>query len=628
MSPEQIQMRNITPKTDIYSLAVVLHELAVGEKVREKPGEQIQGKLGELVRRMGDIDPGQRPNAEDALKFLQSGKEDETPIQPTSVHGDHKGKEDARLNLEKIENMGEWVEEISSLCKTQSDNPDQIIALFSKFVSESVDLLQSVETSFNHKSSEGSSEYAILCSISHLSKKIENDFASTNFPTYGEVELKGLNTQLHKNVLVKTEKLLRRIQNQQESEFIPASSFFEGFVEPAPGNTDFDELDWYECILSGDEVNRYEAVLALVGPGQENFLKELEQLEQKKRDRLLEALWKMADVILLEGQKRAQNIFQAAVKFSGDKNLKAQWQHLYVLFTRKGEDCWPTDIIRLQLRKYPEKLCRVFARALLIHPWAPYRKMAMEMLNPPDFWYVVSHKWTPINWVLDIWKHIKDSVTPNYKKIFFVCVRDNLLNSEGPQKILTVVEMIKEFYSIDAFYEDVCFNMLLDMDDPLRKEAQRHGFWVDLDKEYVELFESFQETGPKPSHKVKGWGNVPLPVQRRLARRGYFLDHFISHPKDIIALECLTHILKRKDPVEFAKNHSINSQLLHELAKEQNLFMGDDARYALVSNPKTHANIVLNHMRFLKYHQLKKLAQSKECNPLAQDIAKKLLSRR
>lgn len=628
MSPEQIQMRNITPKVDIYSLALVLHQLVTGEKARGKPGEQLQGKPGELIRWMGDIDPEQRPTAGEALKFLQAVKEDESPVQPTRVHVDHTGMEDIRLNLEKIENMGEWVEEISVICKTQRDNPDKMIELFSKFISESVDLLKSVEKSHKRKSSEESSEYAVLCSISHLSKKIESDFSSANFPTYGKVELKGLNTQLHKKVLLKTEKLLRRIHNQQESEFIPASSFFEDFVEPEPGNKNVDELDWYECILSGDEVNRYEAALALVGPGRENFLEELRQLKPKKKERLLEALWKMADIILLEGHNRAQGIFEAAIKFSEDKNLKAHWQHLYVLFTREGEDCWPPDIIRMQLRKYPEKQRRVFARALLIHPWAPYRKMAMELLKPLDFWYVASHKMTPINWVLDIWKHIKDSVTPNYKKIFFVCVRDNLLSSEGPQKILTVVELIKEFYSIDAFYEDVCFNMLLDLDDPLRKEAQRHGFWIDLDREYVELFESFQKTGPKPSHKVKGWGNVPLPVQRRLARRGYFLEHFFSHPLDIIALECLTHILKRKDPVEFVKNHSINSQLLHELGKEQDLFLGDDARFALVSNPKTHTNVVLNHMNFLKFHHLRKLAQSKDSNPLAQDIAKKILSRR
>jgi hypothetical protein len=148
-----------------------------------------------------------------------------------------------------------------------------------------------------------------------------------------------------------------------------------------------------------------------------------------------------------------------------------------------------------------------------------------------------------------------------------------------------------------------------------------------MDREYVELFKAFRSATPNPTQQVTGWSKIPLPVQRRLARRGYFLKFFVCHPKDPIALECLRHLLLRENVIEFVRIPSINARLLHELGKEQNLFREDQARFALVANPKTQANIVLSHIRFLGSHYLRKLAQAREYNQVARDIAIKLLSR-
>lgn len=71
MAPEQRTQRKVTEKADIYSLAVVLHELRTGE-LSSAPGAGISGPFGELVRWMGELDPDDRPTATEALKRLRS----------------------------------------------------------------------------------------------------------------------------------------------------------------------------------------------------------------------------------------------------------------------------------------------------------------------------------------------------------------------------------------------------------------------------------------------------------------------------------------------------------------------------------------------------------------------------
>jgi len=71
MAPEQRTQRTVTEKADIYSLAVVLHELRTGELPSGTPGTGVAGSLGELVRWMGELDPDDRPNVTEALRKLR-----------------------------------------------------------------------------------------------------------------------------------------------------------------------------------------------------------------------------------------------------------------------------------------------------------------------------------------------------------------------------------------------------------------------------------------------------------------------------------------------------------------------------------------------------------------------------
>ncbi len=72
MAPEQARSRDVSVKADIYSLAIVLHELLTGSRPKDLPGKGIRGRFGDLIRKMGSLDPEDRPTATRALIELTS----------------------------------------------------------------------------------------------------------------------------------------------------------------------------------------------------------------------------------------------------------------------------------------------------------------------------------------------------------------------------------------------------------------------------------------------------------------------------------------------------------------------------------------------------------------------------
>jgi serine/threonine protein kinase len=72
MAPERRAGRDDSPAGDIYSLALVAHELLTGELPVGRAGAGLSGPLGELLRRMSADAPNDRPRAGDVQTALES----------------------------------------------------------------------------------------------------------------------------------------------------------------------------------------------------------------------------------------------------------------------------------------------------------------------------------------------------------------------------------------------------------------------------------------------------------------------------------------------------------------------------------------------------------------------------
>ncbi len=74
MAPEPSRPEEVGPWTDIYSLAIVIHELSAGIAPRKTAGDGIGGAMGKLLRTMGSAETSVRPTAGQCLERLRQSE--------------------------------------------------------------------------------------------------------------------------------------------------------------------------------------------------------------------------------------------------------------------------------------------------------------------------------------------------------------------------------------------------------------------------------------------------------------------------------------------------------------------------------------------------------------------------
>ena len=109
--------------------------------------------------------------------------------------------------------------------------------------------------------------------------------------------------------------------------------------------------------------------------------------------------------------------------------------------------------------------------------------------------------------------------------------------------------------------------------------------------------------------------DVPLPIQRKLAREGHFLTYFVSHANDRVARETLPHLFRLDDVTPYLRIATIHRIVLTELAKRKRFFRKDQPKIALLQNPKTPAIIARVFLPLVSSDQLRLLSINKHINP-------------
>jgi hypothetical protein len=636
MAPELLMGDAATMAADIYALGVLLFHLVtlaypLEWSLRGDPGGSPRGIRRELLRDLRpDLPDGFVQIVERALasaprlRYATAGAMDaalsswlgvgsSTEPDTATVEEGSSAFVDAAARLEYLERVAEDVER---LCR--GDDEDRLLDRLSDLVAEGSLLGEHLAPACIAQGG-GPNQHEVVLSLCHLAERVESSIAARSGAS---APLEGYRVHIQNAVLGPARSLLQHLDATRSR---AADGDFFLFEEgPTPVEPAAEAL--FKDLLADDELKRHDAVVAIAGERCELFLHELRSRSAADSDAPLRSLFGRADILLLEGRARSRSVFEAAIEQAGDRELSDLWARLYWCFSAAGEKQDATSISKWVVEQPPASR-RVFGRAFLCHPSEEYRRLALEVLEPEDFWEIVNYAGTPVPWLLEIWRHLRPRVTPSFLKVFFVCVRDTIARPGGRERSLAVLELVKEFYQVDAFHEDTFFRMLVGLDERVRAEARRHGLPVDLDADYVATLREFLAQGSTRDQPIEGWSSISLPIQRRVARLGYFLKHFACHPVDAIALECLNHLLGMESVTEYVANVAINARLLGELAKEKQLFLREDARYALVANPKTPTYIVRHHVRLLGKHNLRKLTDNRHCNQLARSIASLLLGR-
>ncbi len=335
------------------------------------------------------------------------------------------------------------------------------------------------------------------------------------------------------------------------------------------------------------------------------------------REALLAGLWRHAESVLLHdvGAERAALRFVPLLahnETTGDDDPRFSGV-IAALRDRRGAVV-VDDVLAAAAADGAGALsadARPALRCLLLHPVPETRAAALRVLPLADLWTVAAHPRTPLAVIRQLFAHVVDHGHADHAKVFFFCVHATVLGASTAE-LKEALAFVRRCFDVPCFHEDVVFEPLLELERTLRKRADAAGL---LDNSYVNAVATFVDGGARDDAPLDHISDVPLPIQRKLARDGRFLSTFVCHGNERVALETLPHLLRLDDITRFLRMVQIHRSVLVELAKRRRLFKKDPPRVALLQNPKTPAGIARPFIALMSEEQLRVLAHNRAMNP-------------
>jgi hypothetical protein len=250
-------------------------------------------------------------------------------------------------------------------------------------------------------------------------------------------------------------------------------------------------------------------------------------------------------------------------------------------------------------------------RCLLLHPVTAVRAAVLAELTVAELWTVVAHARTPVAALSSLFHHLHAQGQSDPLKVFFFCVKDTMLTASTTE-LPAALALVRSFFDVGCFHEDLIFEPLVELERGLRARGEAAGL---LDDSYVRAVGRFLQEGARDDVALEGLREVPLPIQRKLARDGRLLSTFVCHPNERIARETIPHLLRLDDITRYLRIITIHRAVIVELAKRRRLFKGDVPKLALLSNPRTPPVAARPFIGLLSDDQLRVLSTNRQINP-------------
>jgi len=414
----------------------------------------------------------------------------------------------------------------------------------------------------------------------------------------------------------------------ENNQLVVLESMRDSFV---PGDTFLQMINHF---LSADEIEE-DTILAelLLGERSNLFGYLAIGSAHHQRHRVTERLWGVADLILIEDM--------AERKAEGKQS-----KIIFAILASRSEHDSRFMRMRARLRSenpfsdglasdFPGK--EDYAIALkcltLAHQSIKIRTEAISKVSFNALWRTIAYPKVPISLIIEAAIRLSRSEADDTKKIFFDCVRGNLVNhldsARGGKSINEIKSLIDTFFSFQIFVEDLYFERLDDMLLRFLEANRRLGLQVDYFRDArADLDRRRQELG-NPKAKLPSEGElkkIPLAVQRKLAREGCYLDFFVLHPDARIA-KTLRHI-RPHDIERIMRYRNINHALMLDIMSDRKYFKSDESVEVVLHNPKCNARFAQSYIPGRALSQLKRLSFDVNANAQVRHLAlKEALSR-
>ncbi len=378
------------------------------------------------------------------------------------------------------------------------------------------------------------------------------------------------------------------------------------FGDALAGDDDLVPYSALVAALSGkDSLAASDAAAAIIGERVDETVLAL-QAGGALAKALFDGLWAFSDTILL----RDLGVEKGALRFLPMLSHHPLDQGRFSLIMRALRDRRGTAILD-ELDAMGVTAGEPVFRCLLLHPVDEVRKGAAARLPLASIWTVVAHPRTPLVTIVSLFFELKKRGHGDHLKVFFFCVRDAMAKA-ATSELQSAVILVRAFFDIPSFHEDLIFEPLLELERHLRTRAGGAGL---LDESYARALAVFVGAGVHDEVPLERLRDVPLALQRKLAREGRFLSTFIAHHNERIARETVPHLLRLDDITRFLRVVTMHRVVLIELAKRRRFFKKDAPKLALLGHPKTPAAVARGYIGLVSDEQLRQLSTNRHINP-------------
>lgn len=403
--------------------------------------------------------------------------------------------------------------------------------------------------------------------------------------------------------------------DEAPAELDPLAAVIADAAPAGPGAPPRPWPELVEAMLGRDQLEASDACDAALDDRVDDTVRTLQE-GGEAAGRLIAGLWRFADAILLHdigAERGALRFLPLLANHPADAGRFGAV--MAALRDRRGV------VVVEEVPADPAN--EPLLRCLLLHPIAEVRRAAAGRLPILGLWGVASHARTPLAALVTIFRELKKRGHTDHLKVFFFCVRDSLL-SASTAELQEAVILVRAFFEEPAFHEDLLFEPLLELERHLRERADAAGL---LDESYARALAVFVGGGAHDEVQLEHLRDVPLPLQRKLAREGRFLSTFVCHVNDRIAMETVPHLLRLDDVTRFLRLPTLHRTVLVELAKRRRFFKKDVPKLALLAHPKTPAAMARAYIHLVADEQLRQLAQNRHINPEVRRLIQAALQR-
>jgi hypothetical protein len=374
-------------------------------------------------------------------------------------------------------------------------------------------------------------------------------------------------------------------------------------------------------LLGADELERSEALYDVIRRYQHLLVARLFRGSGHHEPELagiLTALWRNADVLLLEDYFFSARRLKLLPLLAMAEPYPASslFRGLLDLFHSPAPGPGPEQGLAGLAGEQPAEAETVL-RAMLVHPAGEYRRFAADRLPPSRYWSVACFPEAPVASLADMLERLaRPDVTDDHRKIFFDCTAKTLAAGRTEADVRAARRMLGRYFGFDFFVEDEYFRRILELNTGVERSEARFSIDNTLFKRSLEAFRKEKEgAGLRTTQLPRSFTQVPLAIQRKLAREGHYVSLFVSHPHPKIALETLRHIATPAAAEAVLLTRTANGRVVAELAKKEDLMGTYRARLALLSHPRAPLEAAQRYAPLMRIEDLRRLAAGHDASP-------------